>query len=123
MTSKTSNVVRLPPLPTIRDILRLYNLNAIRKLSQNFLLDENLNNKIVKCAGKLQGTEICEIGPGPGNITRSILTKGAEKVFLIEKDPRFLPTLQVTQNENSLKMLLKIKRFFKLFYSMFILSG
>lgn len=86
---------RLPPLPTIKDILKLYNLRAMRQLSQNFLLDERLNNKIVKCGGKLRGVEVCEIGPGPGNLTRSILARGAERVFLIEKDPRFLPCLQV----------------------------
>ncbi len=67
----------------------------MRQLSQNFLLDEKINNKIVKCCGKIRGHEVCEVGPGPGNITRSIISKGAEKVFLIEKDDRFLPCLQV----------------------------
>ena len=92
----SGKVLRLPPLPTIREILQLYNLRALKQLSQNFLLNDRLNNKIVKCGGKLNGVEVCEIGPGPGNLTRSIILKGAEKIYLIEKDPRFIPCLQVS---------------------------
>lgn len=88
-------LVRLLPLPTIKDLMQMYKVRATRKLSQNFLLNETLNRKIVKSAGKIKNAEVCEVGPGPGNITRSIIHKGAERVILIEKDPQFLPTLQV----------------------------
>lgn len=92
-------IPRIPPLPSIRDIINMYNIKALRQLSQNFLLDRNLNDKIVKCCGKINGYEICEIGPGPGNISRSLLKKGIEKLILIEKDTRFLPSLQVSVAE------------------------
>ena len=88
--------MRLPPLPTIRDIVRLYKLSAKRKLSQNFLLDTNLTSKIFRCAGNIRDGYVCEVGPGPGGITRSILESGAKKVILIEKDQRFFPGLEVT---------------------------
>ena len=42
---------RLPPLPTIRDILRMYNIKAMKKLSQNFILDPRILDKIARVAG------------------------------------------------------------------------
>jgi len=58
-------------------------------------MDENLTNKIVKAAGSMEGRHVCEVGPGPGGITRSILNRGAKKVLLIEKDTRFKTTLEM----------------------------
>lgn len=86
---------RLPPLPSIKDLMHIYKLKARRHLSQNFLLDYKLTNKIVKSAGKVRDCYVCEVGPGPGNITRSILLKGAKHVVVIEKDNRFLPSLEL----------------------------
>lgn len=87
--------LRLPHLPSIRDLVRLYKLRARKQLSQNFLLDQRLTNKIVKAAGKVENCYVCEVGPGPGNITRSILQKGAKHVTVIEKDRRFIPSLEL----------------------------
>ncbi|XP_024869210.1 mitochondrial dimethyladenosine transferase 1-like [Temnothorax curvispinosus] len=86
---------RLPPLPTIRDILKLYRLNAVKRLSQNFLLNQNLTDKIVTKAGKLAGSHVLEVGPGPGGLTRSILRKVPERLVVVEKDTRFKPTLDM----------------------------
>lgn len=87
--------VRLPPLPSIKDVIRLYKLRALRELSQNFLMEPRLIDKIVRAAGNITGNVICEIGPGPGGITRSIIQQAPRKVILIEKDPRFIPTLEL----------------------------
>jgi dimethyladenosine transferase 1 len=86
---------RLPPMPTIRDLVKMYKLQAMKQLSQNFLMDQNLTNKIVKSAGWMDDCYVCEVGPGPGGITRSIITRGAKKVLLIEKDTRFKSTLDL----------------------------
>lgn len=89
--------LRLPPLATVRDLVKLYRLNAVKQLSQNFLMDEPTIAKIVKKAGKVKDAHIVEIGPGPGGITRAILRKLPEKITVIEKDKRFRPFLGMLQ--------------------------
>lgn len=86
---------RLPPLPTISDIVRLFKLGSQKSLSQNFLLDMNLTRKIVKSAGSIKDGYVCEVGPGPGGITRAILENDVKELYVIEKDQRFMPNLQV----------------------------
>ncbi|XP_050352003.1 dimethyladenosine transferase 1, mitochondrial [Nymphalis io] len=87
--------IRLPPLPSIKDVIKLYKLRAIRELSQNFLMEPRLIDKIVRAAGHIENNVVCEVGPGPGGITRSIIQQAPRKVVLIEKDPRFIPTLEL----------------------------
>ncbi|XP_030566021.1 dimethyladenosine transferase 1, mitochondrial [Drosophila novamexicana] len=88
--------VRLPPLPSIRDLVKLYKLQAMKQLSQNFLMDERLTDKIVKAAGRIDPRDIVlEVGPGPGGITRSILRRQPQRLMLVEKDARFTETLQL----------------------------
>ncbi|XP_015587941.1 dimethyladenosine transferase 1, mitochondrial [Cephus cinctus] len=87
--------LRLPPLPTIRDLVKLYRLRAIKQLSQNFLMDERLSDKIVKMAGRLEDAHIVEVGPGPGGLTRAIIRRCPKKLIVIEKDNRFMPSLQL----------------------------
>lgn len=89
---------RLPPLPSPGELLRLYKLKALKKMSQNFLLDPKLCSKLVRAAGRLRGSHVCEVGPGPGNLTRAILEQGAKRVTVVEKDARFLPALQALQD-------------------------
>ncbi|CAB0033609.1 unnamed protein product [Trichogramma brassicae] len=91
------SALRLPPLPTVRNIIRIYRLQAVKQLSQNFLLDENITNKIVKYVGKVPNSEVLEVGAGPGAITRSILRRLPKKLVIVEKDKRFKPTLEMLQ--------------------------
>ena len=98
MTSNAGNMVRrLPPLPTIGDILRIYGIRAKKSLSQNFIMDPRILKKFVKTAGNLTNRYVIEVGPGPGGITRALLNAGAKQVHVIEKDPRFLPSLKLIQ--------------------------
>lgn len=88
--------LRLPPLPSIRDIIRLQKLQAKKQLSQNYLLDSNITQKIVRVAGDVRNCYVCEVGPGPGGITRAILEAGIKQLIVIEKDKRFMPSLSVS---------------------------
>ncbi|KAB0380560.1 hypothetical protein FD755_008344 [Muntiacus reevesi] len=94
-SSRTLGTFRLPPLPTIREIIKLFRLQAVKQLSQNFLLDLRLTDKIVRKAGNLTNAYVYEVGPGPGGITRSILNAGVAELLVVEKDSRFIPGLQV----------------------------
>ncbi|KRZ52753.1 Extended synaptotagmin-2 [Trichinella nativa] len=54
-----------------------------------------LKLRLVRTAGNLEGNYVCEVGPGPGGITRAILEQNPKKLVVVEKDPRFLPTLEL----------------------------
>ncbi|XP_068087980.1 dimethyladenosine transferase 1, mitochondrial isoform X3 [Hyperolius riggenbachi] len=102
--TRTMAMHRLPPLPTIREIIKLYNLRAEKQLSQNFLLDLKLTDKIVRKAGNLKGAYVCEVGPGPGGITRAILNSEVEELMVVEKDTRFIPGLEMLNEASMGKM-------------------
>lgn len=83
---------KLNSLPPLRDVLQKHDLFAKKSLGQHFLLDLNLTDKIARLAAPHPA--VLEIGPGPGGLTRSLLLAGAENVYAIEKDERFLAPLQ-----------------------------
>lgn len=88
-------ISRLPPLPGVRDLLNLYHLQAVKQLSQNFLLDPKLTSKLVSAAGKITDGYVCEVGPGAGSLTRIILSRNVRKLLVVEKDKRFQPPLEM----------------------------
>jgi 16S rRNA (adenine1518-N6/adenine1519-N6)-dimethyltransferase len=81
-------------LPPLRDVIQRHGLDAKKSLGQNFLLDLNLTQKIARTAGPLEDCTVIEVGPGPGGLTRAILSLGAKHVIAIERDSRALPALQ-----------------------------
>jgi 16S rRNA (adenine1518-N6/adenine1519-N6)-dimethyltransferase len=80
-------------LPPLRDVIQRHGLDARKALGQNFLFDLNLTQKIARTAGPLEGVTVFEVGPGPGGLTRAILSLGAKKVIAVERDARCLPVL------------------------------
>lgn len=91
----------LQSLPPLREVISAYDLRAEKKLGQNFLLDQNITDKIARhAAASCEGLEdktVFEIGPGPGGLTRSLLRSGAKKVIALEFDPRAVAALQSLQ--------------------------
>ncbi|MGV1985046.1 16S rRNA (adenine(1518)-N(6)/adenine(1519)-N(6))-dimethyltransferase RsmA [Agrobacterium sp. 22-221-1] len=80
-------------LPPLRDVIQRHGLDAKKSLGQNFLFDLNLTQKIARTAGPLDGVTVIEVGPGPGGLTRAILSLGAKKIIAVERDSRCLPAL------------------------------
>ena len=80
-------------LPPLRDVVAAHGLNARKALGQNFLFDLNLTRKIARAAGPLAGVAVIEVGPGPGGLTRALLSEGAGMVIAIERDARALGPL------------------------------
>jgi len=80
-------------LPPLRQVIADHDLSARKSLGQNFLLDLNLTAKIARQAGDMTACDVLEIGPGPGGLTRGLLSEGARHVLAIEKDRRCLPAL------------------------------
>ena len=81
-------------LPPLRQVINDHDLQARKSLGQNFLLDLNLTAKIARQAGDLTQCDVLEIGPGPGGLTRGLLSEGARRVLAIEKDTRCMPALE-----------------------------
>ncbi len=80
------------------ELIKKYGLAAQKSLGQNFILDKNFTDKIVRACGDLTNAQVLEIGPGPGSLTRSILDVGAKKLTVIEKDQRCIAALKELQN-------------------------
>jgi 16S rRNA (adenine1518-N6/adenine1519-N6)-dimethyltransferase len=80
-------------LPPLREVIRRHGLSARKSLGQNFLLDLNLTGRIARAAGPLDNVTAVEVGPGPGGLTRALLTGGAGRVIAIERDERCIEAL------------------------------
>lgn len=84
---------QIDTLPPLREVIAAHDLSARKSLGQNFLLDLNLTARIARTAGDLDGCDVLEIGPGPGGLTRGLLSEGARRVLAVEKDTRCMPAL------------------------------
>ncbi|MDR3624028.1 MAG: 16S rRNA (adenine(1518)-N(6)/adenine(1519)-N(6))-dimethyltransferase RsmA [Chlamydiales bacterium] len=72
---------------------------AKKSLSQNFLIDANILQKIVALGNIDKDDLILEIGPGPGALTESLLQTKAS-ILAVEKDPIFAKELLRLQTEH-----------------------
>ena len=72
-------------MDTIKQIIDKFNLISKKSLGQNFILDENITDKIVRTSD-VKNNIVLEIGPGPGCLTRSLIKAGVKKIIAVEKD-------------------------------------
>ena len=73
-------------------IMKKYNINANKKLGQNFLIDDNTVSEIVNQSEICSSDLVIEIGPGLGTLTSRLL-ENAGKVIAIELDSNVLNIL------------------------------
>ena len=78
-------------------------IKAKKSLGQNFLIDQNILEKITNTV-IIENKTILEIGPGTGNLTSCILKKNPKKFFVIEKDNELSINLKKKFN-NQLKII------------------
>lgn len=84
-----------PQPPSLKEVIKKFQLSTKQSLGQNFILDQQLTDKIVRKANLFGNINAIEIGPGPGGLTRSILS--SDKVisyYGIEVDQRCYPLLE-----------------------------
>lgn len=80
-------------LPSIAAHARDHGISPQKKLGQNFIFDTSLCDKIVRTIPSITDKVVLEVGPGPGGLTRSILSQSPKRLVVIEKDPRCLDLL------------------------------
>lgn len=84
---------KLESLPPISEMMRGAGVEPKKALGQNFLFDLNLTGKIARSVPDIEQSTVIEVGPGPGGLTRALLTAGAKRVIAIEKDITTEPIL------------------------------
>ena len=80
-------------------------IKAKKSLGQNFLVDQNIINKIVSIVS-IKGVSVLEVGPGTGNLTLSILKKFPKEIYVVEKDKELSSFLE-RKFKNKIKVINK----------------
>lgn len=90
-------------LPSLKTTVEAHRLMATKALGQNFLLNQNITDKIIRSSldkqslADFSGALVFEIGPGPGGLTRAILKANPDKLTVIEMDSRCVTIMEELQ--------------------------
>ena len=84
-------------MDTIKQLINKFNLISKKSLGQNFILDQNITDKIVRLSN-IKNQYILEIGPGPGCLTRSLIKAGVKKIIAVEKDLKCVDIINYQKN-------------------------
>ncbi len=84
----------------LKAFLEELNIDAKKGLSQNFLIDGNILDKIIRAAHIEPHDKVIEVGPGPGALTERLL-KGGAQVTAIEIDPILSKALNRLQTQDN----------------------
>lgn len=81
-----------------KELLNRHDLQLKKSLGQNFLVDNEILDRIVTLANVTEEDTVIEIGPGIGSLTQKLAEK-AGKVVSVEVDQRLEDVLEETLNE------------------------
>ena len=79
----------------IRELAAKLGLKPTKKLGQNFVIDQNTVEKIVRTSNVSKDSIVLEVGPGLGSLTLALMATGA-KVIAVEIDERLAELLPNT---------------------------
>lgn len=82
----------------IKEVMDKFNIAPNKKFGQNFLLDNNVLNKIANSCNLDKTKSVLEVGPGMGALTDRLCTR-AKNVVSIEIDRGMIPVLNYTLGE------------------------
>jgi len=95
---------------TLRQTVDDYGLMAKKALGQNFLLNQNITDKIIKLSLEKQGLtdfsekDVLEVGPGPGGLTRAIIKQNPRHLTVVEMDERCIEIMNELKNQTDVLM-------------------
>ena len=82
-----------------KTIMKKYNIKANKSLGQNFLINDEVIENIIKSSNLSKEDMVIEIGPGLGTLTKRLLEE-AGKVLCVELDKKMINILQDRFSEN-----------------------
>ena len=86
---------RLSSHSATMELVKKHGFKFTKSLGQNFLIDDNIVDKIVAGAGIGPGDKIIEVGPGIGTLTREMASR-AEALMAVEIDKNLIPIVADT---------------------------
>ncbi|WP_122640684.1 16S rRNA (adenine(1518)-N(6)/adenine(1519)-N(6))-dimethyltransferase RsmA [Romboutsia sp. Marseille-P6047] len=89
---------RLSSHKATKEVVQKHNFKFSKSLGQNFLIDDNVIDRILSGARLSEGDKIIEVGPGIGTLTRE-MGKVADQVIAIEIDKTLIPILEETLSD------------------------
>lgn len=80
-------------IKNLKNLLKKHDIRPLRKMGQNFLLDNGILKKIIDAAELNSGDIVLEIGPGLGILTLELARK-VKRVVAVEKDRKIYEILE-----------------------------
>ena len=93
-------IIRYMVINELKKTLKEKNIKVLKSLGQNFLVDENILNKIIQAAELNKNDMVIEVGPGFGVLTKELSEK-CKQVIAIEKDKKLAELLEKEFAQNN----------------------